>query len=114
MAKYVFPGADASAPLFFPIFQLENNGFEIKSVENIGIHYSATIKRWYDNWNRPENKEAITEKYGERAYREWILFLSWSVIIAENGYSTCWQITAYKNRDAFDRKRFVGTDRCDW
>ena len=40
MSKYVFPGADASMPLSFVCNNLERAGFEIHSVENIGIHYS--------------------------------------------------------------------------
>ena len=47
MSKYVFPGADASMPLSFVCKHLEKAGFEIHSVENIGIHYSMTIDRWY-------------------------------------------------------------------
>ena len=52
MSKYIFPGADASMPLSFVVKNLEKAGFEIHSVENIGIHYSITIDRWYDNWMR--------------------------------------------------------------
>jgi hypothetical protein len=34
--------------------------------------------------------------------------LAWSVVVAAQGSSTCHMIVAYKNKDAFDRKRFVG------
>ncbi len=44
MSKYIFPGADASTPLYWYTQQLEMAGFEVHSVENIGRHYSHTLK----------------------------------------------------------------------
>lgn len=64
MAKYVFPGADASLPLGWVIDQLECAGFEVHTVDTIGVHYSATIWRWYLNWIR--NKDQIVAAYGKR------------------------------------------------
>lgn len=64
MAKYIFPGADASCPLAWVINQLECAGFEIYRCDTIGVHYSGTIYRWYKNWL--ENREKITAKYGKR------------------------------------------------
>lgn len=69
MAKYVFPGADASMPLNWVIEQMERSGFEIESCETLGVHYSTTIFRWYENWM--ENKEKVIEKYGVRWFRVW-------------------------------------------
>ena len=60
MSKYVFPGADASMPLSFVCKNLERAGFEIHSVENIGIHYSMTIDRWYRNWL--SNREKVVAR----------------------------------------------------
>jgi cyclopropane fatty-acyl-phospholipid synthase-like methyltransferase len=34
MGKYIFPGADASCPLYWDINQLERGGFEIQTVRN--------------------------------------------------------------------------------
>jgi cyclopropane fatty-acyl-phospholipid synthase-like methyltransferase len=65
--KYVFPGADASTPHGFYISQAEGAGFEIKSVDTIGIHYSATMWRWYRNWLG--NREKVEEKYGARWFK---------------------------------------------
>ena len=36
----------------------------------------------------------VTKAYGEKWYRVWLTFLSWSVLIAERGGSTCFQIVA--------------------
>lgn len=67
MNKYVFPGADASTPLGFFVDKLEGAGFEIKEIDTIGVHYSATIWRWYRNWIG--NREKVEAKYGARWYR---------------------------------------------
>ncbi|KAJ3359261.1 hypothetical protein HDU91_004972 [Kappamyces sp. JEL0680] len=69
MAKYVFPGADASMPLNWVIEQMERTGYEIESVETLGLHYSTTIFRWYENWMA--NKDKVIEKYGVRWFRIW-------------------------------------------
>ena len=106
MSKYVFPGADASMPLSFVCNNLERAGFEIHSVENVGIHYSLTIERWYRNWLK--NRDLVVKGYGERWFRLWEVFLAWSVLIAERGGSTAFQIVANKNRSAFERKRWIG------
>jgi cyclopropane fatty-acyl-phospholipid synthase-like methyltransferase len=106
MSKYIFPGADASLPLSYVTNQLEKAGFEIHSVENVGIHYSLTINRWYHNWIR--SREEIVASYGERWFRLWYMFLAWSVLIAEQGRSTCFQIVANKNLPSFNRRRWIG------
>jgi cyclopropane fatty-acyl-phospholipid synthase-like methyltransferase len=67
MNKYVFPGADASTPLGFVVDTLEGAGFEVKMVDTIGVHYSATLWRWYRNWLA--NKDKVTGKYGKRWFR---------------------------------------------
>jgi cyclopropane fatty-acyl-phospholipid synthase-like methyltransferase len=106
MSKYVFPGADASMPLSFVCNNLERAGFEIHSVENIGIHYSLTLERWYRNWLR--NRDAVVKSYGERWFRLWEIFLAWSVVVSERGGSTAFQLVCNKNKSSFDRKRWIG------
>jgi cyclopropane fatty-acyl-phospholipid synthase-like methyltransferase len=106
MGKYVFPGADASCPLAWVIHQAEGAGFEVHTVETVGIHYSATIKRWYDNWQK--NKDYIVKKYGVHWFRKWSWFLAWSTIIAEQGSATCYQIVFHKNLRSFNRNRYIG------
>ncbi len=95
MAKYIFPGADASCPLGFVVSQAERAEFEIHRVENCGVHYALTIKKWYENWVR--NEKQIVAKYGQRWYRMWLVFLGWSVIVGGQGGSTVFMITMTKN-----------------
>jgi cyclopropane fatty-acyl-phospholipid synthase-like methyltransferase len=106
MNKYIFPGADASLPLSEMLKAMERAGFDVQSAENIAIHYSLTIKRWHDNWQR--NRDAIVRAYGERWYRLWHFFLGWSWRIGAQGTCGCFQIVAHKNLDRFDRTIFVG------
>lgn len=47
MGKYIFPGADASCPLYWDINQVERGGFEVQTVRNQGVHYAHTIEMWY-------------------------------------------------------------------
>lgn len=106
MNEYIFSGADASMPLHWDLKRLEKVGFEVHSVENIGIHYGKTIHYWYKNWMR--NREKVIEKYGERTFRIYSIFLGWSVFIARQGGSTAYQILCRKNLNTADRNRFIG------
>lgn len=105
MGENIFSGADASTPLAFLVEALQSANFEVVHLENIGIHYSHTIHRWYYNWMR--NEAYINEHYGNRLFRLWQLFLRWSVDIAAQGNSTCWSITAHKNLDLTDRNKYI-------
>ncbi|KAJ3123321.1 hypothetical protein HK098_002012 [Nowakowskiella sp. JEL0407] len=105
MAKYVFPGADASPPLNWVIEQLERAGFEVASSDTIGVHYSGTIFRWYVNWLK--NKDTIVKSYGTRWYRIWEFFLAYSSVIARQGSATCYQLVCHKNLNSVDRTQFI-------
>lgn len=105
MNKYIFPGADASTPLGWFVDSLEAAGFEVKSIDTIGVHYSATIWRWYRNWM--SNKNEIIAKYGDkyaprlilltlRWFRIWEYFLAYSTIISRQGGASCYQIVLHK------------------
>ncbi|KAI0676291.1 sphingolipid C9-methyltransferase [Trametes maxima] len=101
MNKYIFPGADASCSLGWVVKQVEAAGFEVKNIDVLGVHYSATIWRWYKNWLA--NKEKILAAYGERWYRIWVFFLAYATIIARQGGSAVFQLTLHKNLNAFPR-----------
>ncbi|QPG76057.1 hypothetical protein FOA43_003443 [Brettanomyces nanus] len=105
MNKYIFPGADASTPLDFVVSSLEATSFETVSIDNIGVHYSATLYRWYKNWNA--NKEKIVAKYGTKWFRIWEFFLSYSTIISRQGSAACYQIVLRKNLNSYHRIEYV-------
>lgn len=110
MSKYIFPGADASTPLNWYVRQMESAGFEVRSVETIGRHYSHTIHGWYKNWLK--SRETIQPKYGENLYRLWTFFLAWSVIASGQGSATCYQLLAHKNTYTFNRDIFCEKAAC--
>ena len=107
MNKYIFPGADASTPLGWVVDQLEGAGFEIKGIDTIGVHYSATLWRWYRNWIG--NKDKVEAKYGRRWFRIWEYFLAYSTIISRQGSATCFQITLVKNLNSTHRVEGIRT-----
>ena len=43
MAKYVFPGADASMPLGWVVDQLESVGFEVQTMDTVGVHCTFVV-----------------------------------------------------------------------
>lgn len=107
MNKYIFPGADASLPLGWVITKLEQAGFEVKTVDVLGVHYSATLYRWYKNWQSNEAK--VRAKYGDKWYRIWEFFLAYSVITSRQGSVSLFQITVHKNLNTFHRVEGVKT-----
>ncbi|KAI4841856.1 S-adenosyl-L-methionine-dependent methyltransferase [Aureobasidium sp. EXF-8845] len=107
MNKYIFPGADASTPLGWTVDKLEGAGFEIKSIDTIGVHYSATLWRWYRNWMG--NREKVEAKYGKRWFRIWEYFLAYSTIVSRQGSATCYQITMVKNINSTHRADGINT-----
>ncbi|MFN0048865.1 MAG: class I SAM-dependent methyltransferase [Cytophagales bacterium] len=107
MNEYIFSGADASTPLAFLTQSLQDANFEVNTVENIGMHYSITIHKWYYNWMANE-QFILNSKYGAWWFRMWQIFLRWSVDIAAQGSSTCWSIVAHKNLNNADRVGYIG------
>ena len=101
MARYIFPGADASLPLSGMLRAAEDAGFEIQDVENMSSHYIRTLRAWRDHW--VSNKEAVVKAYGERWYRLWYFFLHWSALIGDQGTGFTYQVTMHKNHEKFNR-----------
>jgi len=107
MDEHVFPGADASCPMGWVVTHLEQAGFEVQSVHNMGNHYSKTLKHWQDMWEH--KKDVIVKAYGERSWRRWRVFLAWSVRIARRGGSTVQFIAATKSGQ--EKARIAAQDR---
>jgi cyclopropane fatty-acyl-phospholipid synthase-like methyltransferase len=108
MARYIFPGADASLTLSGMIRAAEDGGFEVIDVENMSPHYVITLRAWRDNWI--SNEAVIIAAYGQRWYRLWKFFLHWSALIGEQGSAFTYQLIMHKNSESFDRMglRFNG------
>jgi cyclopropane fatty-acyl-phospholipid synthase-like methyltransferase len=107
MDEHVFPGADASCPMGWVITKLEQAGFEVQNVHNLGNHYSKTLFHWLQTWEA--KKDSIVKVYGERSWRRWRVFLAWSVRTARRGGSTVQFITATKSGQ--EAARIAAQDR---
>jgi len=108
MAKYVFPGADNSTPVWSYVRNFECDGFQIQNVSN--LRYSTTLARWRDNFAKNEVK--VREAgYPESLIRLWRLFLAWSTIAAAEGSAACHMYTMHKNLSSFDRDVFMQKHR---
>lgn len=105
MNKYIFPGADALTPLSFVALCLELVGFEIVLVDNIGVHYSLTLWKWYRNWMG--NRDKVTAVYGKRWFRIWEYFLASLTVASRNGTATCYQFVLRKNLNLYRRVEYV-------
>jgi len=103
MARYIFPGADASLPLSRMLLAAEEAGFEVADVENMSCHYVRTLRAWRDLW--VSNSDAIRKAYGERWYRLWNFFLQWSSLMGERGGGFTYQVVLHKNGSSVDRPR---------
>merc|ERR1712194_192087 len=82
-------------PMGWVVTKLEQAGFEVQSVHNLGYHYSQTLHHWQQMWEK--KKDSVVKVYGERAWRRWRVFLAWSVRVARRGGSTVQFITATKS-----------------
>lgn len=114
MGKYIFPGADASTPLNWYIRQCELAGFEVHSVETIGMHYAQTLHKWYDNWCSHKEDiisgriDAISEHTkGTHLFRLFEFAWAWATIHAGQGGGTCYQILMHPCNYDFPREQWV-------
>jgi sphingolipid C9-methyltransferase len=60
------------------------------------------------NGESPVLPPELAKAYGEWWFRLWQVFLGWSVEIAAQGSSTCFQLVANKNLDRYQRRRWIG------
>ncbi|KAL0767791.1 hypothetical protein CaCOL14_010030 [Colletotrichum acutatum] len=67
MAKYVCLDAVPYASLASLIQRLDSAGLRVNRMENVGRHYSETVRKWYGNFVR--NREALVAMYGSKIYR---------------------------------------------
>jgi cyclopropane fatty-acyl-phospholipid synthase-like methyltransferase len=73
--KYVLPGADSSCSLYWIVSQVEAAGFKVKNIDVLGVHYSATLYRWYKNWVNNKDKSSEIRAAGGIEYG----WFSWRV-----------------------------------
>jgi cyclopropane fatty-acyl-phospholipid synthase-like methyltransferase len=99
--KFIIPGADGALPLSSMLETAEDCGWEVRSVENVSVHYVHTLRRWRHNWEMA--REMVVERHGERWFRIWHFFLIWSELVAEEGGAACYQVLMNKNLAQLNR-----------
>lgn len=73
MDRYIFPGGYIPA-VKQVVGQLAKYDFRLFDYENLRLHYAMTLDEW---WRRFEqHKKEVVDKYDERFYRMWRLYLA--------------------------------------
>lgn len=71
--KYIFPGG--YIPSVREIFQqFPERDFHLLHAESLRLHYAMTLDYWYAGFT--EHAEEIQERFGERFFRMWSLYLN--------------------------------------
>jgi cyclopropane-fatty-acyl-phospholipid synthase len=71
--RYVFPDGDL-VPVATVIASAEREGLELRDVESLREHYTATLRQWV---RRLEERHADAQRIaGELIYRVWRLYMS--------------------------------------
>ncbi len=94
--KYIFP--NSFIPSMKQVASSAEGLFIIEDWHNFGFYYDATLKAWFDNFNR--NWERLKLSYDERFYRMWKYYLLssagafrardlqvWQIVLSKKGVS---------------------------
>ncbi len=87
----LFPGA--SPPTLGQATRgiLEGSGFSILDVENLRLHYAATLARWRRRFEQAEPE--VRARHGEEFARAWRLYLAGSEAAFRSGWLELFQVT---------------------
>lgn len=95
--KYIFPGAYLPSPSQLTA-AAENSYLWLTDVENLRLHYSKTLRCWYERFSLNRNK--IRDIYDERFCRMWELYLLGCEMVFKDQYITVLQIQVTREIDA--------------
>ena len=94
--KRIFPGAyPATLAEMMAIF--ESNELSVLDVENLRLHYAATLQAWLDRYE--QHTDEIRRMYDERFVRMWRLYLAGSKASFLMGSLQLFQIVFARPRD---------------
>ena len=86
----IFPGAYVpSLGEMTGIF--ESNALVVLDVENLRLHYAATLRHWLDRFER--RRDRVREMFDERFVRMWRMYLSGSIAAFLTGWMQLFQVT---------------------
>jgi cyclopropane-fatty-acyl-phospholipid synthase len=109
--KRIFPGAHP--PTLREMMDLfEPARLSVLDVENIRLHYAATLRAWLANYE--ENVDKVRKLFDEPFVRAWRLYLAGSIVAFERGNLQLFQVVFARsgmNRIPASRKHvYVDTD----
>jgi len=96
-AKYIFPGGYSPA-LSEIVRAHEDSGLLATDIEVLRVHYSYTLKHWYDR--TVANREKIIAMYDEPFYRMWQFYLAGACVAFDTGSLCNYQLQYARNRRA--------------
>jgi cyclopropane-fatty-acyl-phospholipid synthase len=87
--KYIFPGG------YIPVLDhvvkaMGKNGFVPMDIENLRLHYAATLDKWAERFEANANK--IASMFDEKFVRMWRMYLNGSAAAFRNGDLRLYQI----------------------
>jgi cyclopropane-fatty-acyl-phospholipid synthase len=87
----LFPGASPPTLAQATHGTLEDSGFAVLDVENLRLHYAATLAHWRRRFDQAEPE--IRARYGEEFVRTWRLYLAGSEAAFRSGWLELFQVT---------------------
>ena len=96
-AKYIFPGGYSPA-LSEIVKAHEDSGLACTDIEVLRVHYSLTLKHWYDR--TVAARDAIIALYDEKFYRMWQFYLAGACVAFDTGSLCNYQLQYARDRRA--------------
>lgn len=93
--KHIFPGAYPPT-LREMMTILEPYGFSVLDVENLRLHYAATLRHWLARFERAADR--VDAMFDERFVRAWRLYLAGSVAAFTTGWMQLFQVSFARPR----------------
>jgi len=94
--KHIFPGAYPPS-LREMLSILEPAGFSVLDVENLRLHYAATLRHWLARFE--QSVERVAAMFDDRFVRAWRLYLAGSVAAFTTGSLQLFQVSFARRRD---------------
>ncbi|MCU1458000.1 MAG: cfa [Actinomycetia bacterium] len=82
VGRYVFPDGEL-LEVGTVVTAMQENGFEVRNVENLREHYARTLRAWVDNLE--DNWDDAVAEVGEGRARVWRLYMAGSAVGFEAG-----------------------------
>ncbi|MGH7898011.1 MAG: class I SAM-dependent methyltransferase [Candidatus Binatia bacterium] len=105
LTQYVFPNADI-ANISQTLSAMEEEGWEIRDVEQLREHYSRTCRQWAERLRA--NHDRAVRLVSEKTFRTWLLYLTASSNYFADASIGLYQTVAWKSDSA---SRAVPTTR---